>query len=457
MATHSGCCIPLKAKLAQLDRTITARCMVNAARLSFVVNVLKGKVAGRRAFRQNALSMGAIQSRPVPRSRSLSSAASIVLHAGFVVTGVVTTLLGPILPVLISRWSLSDQRAGLFFTAQFCGSMVGVASIGWLIKRGYRHTFLCGFSLIAVGVAGLSLSSYVASLAATAMFGCGLGQGLSATNLWVAEIANARRVAALSILNLMWGIGAIASSPLVLLAGRHGATSWLLYAIAIGAAFTALILVGMNLEPGTPEDEGELGPARRENISTRSSVSLAALFFLYVGSENSVAGWVASLTKRTNAGSGDLWALAPMFFWGGLLAGRALVPLVPRWQRERALLVSGLLLAAAGIGLLLQARTFTSVAICVTACGLGLAAIYPILVTWLVKAFGEKSRRIGAIMFALAGMGGATMPLLVGLVSTGKGSLRAGLLVPLAGCVAMFALIATMVEPIFRGASKSEK
>jgi fucose permease len=242
-----------------------------------------------------------------------------------------------------------------------------------------------------------------------------------------------------------------------MLAQRRGATALLLYAIAVGALFTALILAGMNLEPGTTEDEEQRGPARSENISARSTVSLAALFFLYVGSENSVAGWVASLAKRTNPDSGDLWALTPMFFWAGLLAGRALVPLVPLRRRERTLLASGLMLAAAGICLLLEARTFESVAICVTAAGLGLAGTYPILVAWLVKAFGERSRRIGAIMFALAGMGGATMPWLVGLMSTTMGSLRAGLIVPLAGCAAMFVLIATMLEPIFRGASKPEQ
>ena len=401
-------------------------------------------------FRQNAFSMSSIQTPSA--SLPVSSAASVVLHGGFVVTGVVTTLLGPILPTLISRWSLNDQRAGLFFTAQFCGSMIGVASLGWLIKKGYRRTFVCGFSMIAAGVVGLNLGSNHESLAATAVFGCGLGQALSATNLWVAEVARDRRVAALSILNLMWGIGAIASSPLVMLAQRHEATPRLLYAIAACAAVTAVILAGMNVEPrSTEEDEEQAGPARGENISVGSTVSLAALFFLYVGSENSVAGWVASLTKRMNANSGDWWALTPMFFWGGLLAGRALVPLVPLRRSERTLLAGGLILAGAGIAFLPQARTFASVAICVTAAGLGLAAIYPILLAWLVKAFGRRSRRIGAVMFALAGLGGATMPWFVGLVSTGTGSLRAGLLVPLSGCVAMLALIATMFEPVFRG------
>jgi FHS family glucose/mannose:H+ symporter-like MFS transporter len=392
--------------------------------------------------------MDSIQPRPV--SPAISSIASLVVHGGFVITGIVTTLIGPILPVLIARWSLSDRQAGLFFTAQFCGSMVGVASLAWLIKGGYRRTFFCGFSLIAAGVAGLNLDSFVASLAAASLFGCGLGQVLSATNLWVAEIAGGRRLAALSILNLMWGAGAIACSPIVMLAQRHNATSWFLDAISACAALTAVILAALNLQPGTAEKDKQ-PPSNGSHISTSRTVSLAALFFLYVGSENSVAGWIASLTKRMNAAPSDLWALAPMFFWAGLLAGRALVPLVPLRRRERTLLASGLVLAITGISLLLQAKTFRSVAICVTAAGLGLAAIYPILITWMVKAFGERSRQIGSIMFALAGMGGAVMPWFVGLMSTSSGSLRIGLLVPLAGCVTMFVLIATMVEPIFRG------
>jgi FHS family glucose/mannose:H+ symporter-like MFS transporter len=400
-------------------------------------------------------SMRLIPTRPV--SPSVSSAASIVLHGGIVVTGIVTTLVGPLLPILISRWSLSDQKAGLFFTAQFCGSMVGVVSIRPLLKRGYRYTFVCGFASIAAGVAGLNIGSYVATLAAAAVFGCGLGQTLSSANLWVAEIAQARRVAALSILNLMWGIGAIASSPFVMLAQRNFVTAWLLYALAACSALTAMLLAGMNLEPEVTRNEAALHePALTENISVRSTLSLAALFFLYVGSENSVSGWVASLTKRMNSDSGDLWALAPMFFWGGLLAGRALVPMVPLRRSERTLLVSGLVLAAAGICGLLRAETYASVVACVTAAGLGLATIYPVLIAWLVKAFGERSRRIGAIMFALASMGGATLPWLVGLTSTRTGSLRVGLLIPLVGCVAMFGLTSIMVEPVFQRVNLEE-
>ncbi len=132
------------------------------------------------------------------------------------------------------------------------------------------------------------------------MFGCGLGQTLSSANLWVAEIAKARRVAALSILNLMWGIGAIAASPFVMLAQRHDVTSWLLYAIAAGSMLTAVVLAGMDLEPGTPSKQEQMPiPAFRENISVRSTLSLAALFFP-ICRIRELGSWLGCLADETN-------------------------------------------------------------------------------------------------------------------------------------------------------------
>jgi MFS transporter, FHS family, glucose/mannose:H+ symporter len=63
--------------------------------------------------------------------------------------------------------------------------------------------------------------------------------------------------------------------------------------------------------------------------------------------------------------------------------------------------------------------------------------VYPILVGWMVKIYGAHARRFGSILFACGGLGGATLPWLVGLVSTHDGGLRAGLLVPMAACIVM--------------------
>ena len=370
-------------------------------------------------------------------SRNRSAGAAIL--ASFVVAGIVTTILGPILPLLIGRWSLTDERAGLFFTVQFATNMIGLASLSALLPRwGYKATLVPGYIAIAVGLAGLNASTAAGGLAATALYGYGLGLVLASSNLWVAEVAESRRVAALSILNFTWGIGAVACPPLVLIAARHGAASWFLYGVAAASLCAALVLLAVHLGvPPAQPAANDNSPSHARTGGAISVIALGALFYLYVGTENAVAGWAAALAKRMPAGPSNLWTLAPMFFWAGLLAGRAFVPVNPLRRRERTLVVVGLLMGLAGSAVLLVAKTFWGVAACAAVCGLGFAAVYPVLVAWMTKQFGERTRRIGNILFALSALGGATMPWLVGFFSTREGDLRAGLLVPVAACVLM--------------------
>ena len=228
-----------------------------------------------------------------------------ILHAGFVLTGVVTTLLGPILPLLIARWSLSDARAGLFFTLQFCGNLVGIASLGALLsRRGYRLTFFLGFSFMSLGILLLVPISELVGMIATALFGYGLGLILSGTNLWVAEITRSRRAAALSVLNLAWGLGAILCPALVMFAQKEHGLLTLLVGIAAFSGLIALVLAAIDIEPRFERSENSDPEHRLEVASKRTLVVLGGLFFLYVGTEASVGGWaaVAREAYRNNVG-----------------------------------------------------------------------------------------------------------------------------------------------------------
>src|SRR5258708_19753163 len=49
----------------------------------------------------------------------------VLLFAGFVLSGIATVIVGPMLPVFIHRWSLNDSQAGLFSTVQFMAAWIG--------------------------------------------------------------------------------------------------------------------------------------------------------------------------------------------------------------------------------------------------------------------------------------------------------------------------------------------
>jgi fucose permease len=58
----------------------------------------------------------------------------------------------------------------------------------------------------------------------------------------------------------------------------------------------------------------------------------------------------------------------------------------------------------------------------------------------LSKGFGASSSRIGSIMFVLSNIGGGLSPWIVGVTSTGFGTLKAGLVVPLVASAVMYVL-----------------
>src|SRR5262249_6336755 len=89
--------------------------------------------------------------RAVCRRMLAVSKRSAVIHAGFALTGVVTTLLGPIIPALSASWSLNDAQAGYLFTAQFGGSITGVVLTTQLTGRlGYVRLLVLGFLMICI-------------------------------------------------------------------------------------------------------------------------------------------------------------------------------------------------------------------------------------------------------------------------------------------------------------------
>src|SRR5229473_2605653 len=142
-------------------------------------------------------------------------------HAAFVPIGIVTVLLGPLLPILSARWALNYSQAGSLFSAQFLGATVGVLLSGEMVSRwGFRFAITTGLLTMAVGVGTLPFSSHLAGLMCIFCYGSGLGLAIPAINLFVAAHNSARRGAALSRLNFSWSVGAVACAFIVAAAAK---------------------------------------------------------------------------------------------------------------------------------------------------------------------------------------------------------------------------------------------
>jgi fucose permease len=119
------------------------------------------------------------------------------------------TLLGPMLPALCLRLSLSDAQGGYLFTTQFASSTLGMIFSGVSIqRRGYRWTLRLGVSLMALGVAALAHANWVTGLFAVGLYGLGMGMTAPAGNLFIAAANAGRWAASLHLPNSSWCIWA---------------------------------------------------------------------------------------------------------------------------------------------------------------------------------------------------------------------------------------------------------
>ena len=376
---------------------------------------------------------------------------SLLLHAGFVLTGVVNTMLGPLLPILSARWGMNDEQAGYLFTAQFTGSILGVFASSLLSsRRGSRFSLVLGLLAMSAGSVTLALANRPLGLLAAFCFGTGLGLTIPTTNMLISDFNPDRRAAALNLVNFSWGMGAVLCPFLVAGLQRAHRSLDLLFGVAalllILAVFVARIFPTF---PGQSRVSAEANAAGLSNPPWRRAavLILGTIFFLYVGTEAALGGWIASYARRILTSEGNTWAMMPSVFWGALLAGRISAPFVLRRVPELALARSGLGLAALGVIALHSATNTAQLAISMAIAGLGLASVFPIAIAALSHEFGEAAARVAGLMFALAGLGGATIPWLVGFASTWYGSLKFGLIVPLCGCLGLLLFYAFVRGP----------
>jgi len=368
-----------------------------------------------------------------------------VLFVGFVLSGIATTIVGPILPVFIRRWGLDDGQAGLFPSIQFLAALAGTAVSGaWMAWRGYRPSLVAGYALMGFGLATLNASTHVNALAAAAALGLGYGLITPGTNLYVAEAGGTGSASLLNLLNFAWGAGAMACSPLIALALRNSRLPGLLIGYAIFGALLALAFLFARFGAEKHEKAIDTSGAAPLLVGRGVTIALATLFFMYVGMETSIGVWSAEYSRRIAHGITNMTTLAPMFFYAGLTSGRGLAPLVLLSLSQGPLVIGALSLVAIGTTVVIFCATLKAVIAGVFLAGLGCASIYPIYIAWLSKWYGARAKRIGGFLFALASLGGAAGPWLVGIFSEYSGSLRVGFLVPLLSALFMICIVISL-------------
>ena len=259
----------------------------------------------------------------------------IALHVGFVVAGMGHDApLGPILPALTLRWDMSDVVAGSLFTAQFLSSMSATLVAPALAARiGARWALALGFTLLAVGIATIGVAPHWLALWRRSPTVWGSDSCCPSLTLRSPRRSPIERRAH-SVSSTCRGPSAPSRWPLVVRAlGTPASVTGPTAALAIACAAQAVACsVGCRDRFAARTSHSGKGAPRAETLAHAGLLHYALLYgtliFLYVGTENSVAGWVAEFAHRMAAApTATTWALAPTAFWAALTAGRLMATL----------------------------------------------------------------------------------------------------------------------------------
>ena len=343
-------------------------------------------------------------------------------------------LLGPILPLLATRWHLADSQLGLLLLSQFCGATLGGSTTPQRLRPGLMIGLLAaGFGFAAFAIA----PGLVLACVSLVVGGFGIGRMIATINILAGARYTLHRASALSWLNFSWSFGALLS-PLsaAWLASRFALTHLLLlFSAALLAIALMLFLQARSAEnsEAAPSDS----PAA-SGLPARLFVYFAALLLLYGGLETCLSGWLTTYALRYGKSSLVLSEYTMVLFLCGVTAGRAGAAQLLKHVREARLQRLSLLLAAVLAGALALAHTSALIATAAVLLGICLAPIFP--ATFAIVLGARPTPRQAGIILAASGIGAASLPWLMGVVSTYSGSLQLALVLPVAAALAMLAL-----------------
>lgn len=344
------------------------------------------------------------------------------LHLGAFLWAFASTLLGPALPLITDELGLGYSAGGSVFMLSSAGFLVGSLLVAAASTRFGVRTLV----LVSTGtlLPCLYLTSQVSSLAllltVVGLTGIAGGALTSLVNAGVSDLSAEHRAAALSLLNVSFGCGALVA-PLFAGAVISSADEWqpmyqltcLLVLVALLLAVWWLPRTGPNRKPES--DTGS--PSTMSALVSRRGLVTFATVFMAAAVEWGFAYWSATYFLDVVDAGKVLSANMAALFWAGMLAGRlAFSGILRRTDPHRTVTVC----AAAAIGASTLLAVNAGVAVSVAGAlllGACLAAVIPSLLALAVDAQPHASGAISGVLMFASGSGSLAAPALVGIVA----------------------------------------
>jgi len=362
--------------------------------------------------------------------------------ATFVILGLAVAVIGPTLPGLAERTSTKLNQVSILFVGLSIGYLTGSLYGGRQYDRLPGHRLAGGALLLLVAI--FALTPFILII-------LGFAEGIVDVggNTMLVWLHGKRVPPYMNGLHFAFGFGAFISPIIVAqVILKFGDLSWVYWILALLALPVAVWLLSIP-SPNTPPPE----PAGSSRIADARLVALlATFFFLVVGAESAMGGWIfvyanqqfgGELFGSSAANFAAIAAYLTSAYWGALTLGRLLgIPISTRFKSRTILFVDLLGCLVSALIILIIPTSWVVLWIGTIGSGLFMASIFPTALNLAECRMALK----GDIMrwfFVGSSLGGMVLPWIIGqlIVPIGTGIVIVGMTISLLLAIVVFYLI----------------
>ena len=335
-------------------------------------------------------------------------------------------------------FKLNASMMGVVVASQYSAITLGPLLFGWGADRiGKKTTLLAGMPLFAIGCFGAAFSNTAAVFTGT-VFIIGIGYSVCECigSSAVSDSFPGREGRYLNIMQCGFSLGAVLS-PLIFsnLISRE-LVSWHAVFLSAGGGYVLLypLLIAAHIgKPAAKENEKNV----TSGMLSPFLLTLLAAMLTYVAMETGAAFFADSLfvTEYSNT---ELGAYAISGFWFAMTVSRFVFALSKMKPRNMVLL--GFAAAFLLFVLMFFFRFQWIVMGIFISLGIVMGPVWPMIIGMGTSSYQERSGTVASILTAAGGLGGAIIPVLIGIAVEQAGFYSAFCLLAAAAALGFFVM-----------------
>lgn len=364
-----------------------------------------------------------VSSSTVTGERLVATALHSSCGLAFFVFGMTSAIIGPTIGELAGAIGVSVAIAGILRSGRQIGQLAGFLALGHAADR-FNLRLLAFFGAIAMAAGLLMVTSKGIIIATCAALVWGLGHSAYnlAPNVVIGRVFTTRAPAIMTTLHGVYGLGAMFGPWFVELFRSQGVQFiYMTSAIMVAGAGMIYAVSTKKLSQNIPvhRNNGRSGSGK---ISMKRLLPFLAGVLLFSGANFAASDWLYYHARTLGNASAPAAALATSAFWFALTAGRFLLGIATSRFGERAVIRASVICSMTGsIILALPLAPITLITIAAMFLGLGLAAVYPILIASAANIYPEHRGSVTGYMAAAGAFGAIVLPAFQGWLTSEKG------------------------------------